>query len=362
MKSHASVKKKKKSKVPKEKSIKKKQKQEEQELKIPLLALLVFLLIFVEAKIVFRDPATLGLFARFVGFSEGQAMIGLADLPKSVEETKSLSSGLVWEKRDPGSCYPKRNSQTENFKTDATSVLVYDLDKRKILFEKSINKELPIASLTKLMTALVVIEEGKDLTDKWLTFNQDDLSVEGSKNIFRDGEEYKTESLLKALLISSSNESAQLLARSLEESDQEAEDFSQLMNEKAIKLELENTNFSNPVGLDGNNFSTARDLLKISQAIVSHENKIFGSTKLAEETIYSKKERAVKIKNTNGIISSIPDLLLSKTGHTDLAKDCMLIVKEFQQDRVLLIILGADNRDIEMTRLIDWTGKAYIFD
>ncbi|TRZ82702.1 D-alanyl-D-alanine carboxypeptidase [bacterium] len=278
---------------------------------------------------------------------------------------ENLNQAMLQERKTAENYYPRRDWSTEDFDTSASSVLVYDLNKEKVLFEKKITQNFPIASLTKLMTT-VIVSEYKDYFEDWLCFKKEDLSVEGHGNIFQENEEYRVEDLLAASLISSSNEAISLLTRSLEPAlikQGKAKSFVELMNLRAAEIGLSNTHFSNPIGFDGDNFSDTWDLLKITRALLEDNNKIFESSVLKIKTIFSRAGREVNLYNTNKLLEKISnDILISKTGHTDLAQGCMLIVKNFSQDQVVLIILGSSNRAAEMEKLINWVNKAYVFE
>jgi D-alanyl-D-alanine carboxypeptidase len=286
-------------------------------------------------------------------------------LPATAMDRRNFSRATLQERKTAENYYPRRDWSIEDFNSLASSILVYDLTRKKVLFEKSITQSLPIASLTKLMTGLIV-NEYKDYFEDWLCFEKEDLFIEGHKNFFQENEEYKIKDLLDAALISSSNEAVSLLARSLESAltnRGEVNNFVELMNFRAAEMDLFNTHFSNPIGFDENNFSTAWDLLKIASAVLKDENKTFQNSVLETKVIFSRAGRKINLYNTNKLLRKNPnDILISKTGHTDLAQGCMLIVKKFFQDEVVLIILGSSDRATEMEKLINWVNRAYSFE
>ncbi len=278
---------------------------------------------------------------------------------------RNFSRAALQEKKITENYYPRRDWSTKNFDTLASSILVYDLNREKVLFEKNIIQSFPVASLTKLMTG-IIIDEHKDYFEDWLCFEKEDLSVEGHRNLFQENEEYKVKDLLAASLISSSNEAVSLLVRSLKSvliNQGKVKNFVELMNLRAAEMGLLSTHFSNPIGFDGNNFSTTWDLLKIARALLRNDNEIFKSSALETKVIFSRAGRKVELYNTNKLLGKISnDVLISKTGYTDLAQGCMLIVKNFSQDEVVLIILDSSDRAAEMEKLINWVNKAYAFE
>ncbi len=331
-----------------------------------LLFFLIIVLLLVETRIVLDDnlfsEASLNKIAVIFRLTKNQTR----KIPSAIAVSKeNFNQAMLHERKTTENYYPRRDWSVEDPNISASSVLVYDLNQEKALFEKKITQSFPVASLTKLIAGIVV-SENKDYFRDWLSFKKEDLSVEGHRDIFQENEEYKVKDLLAASLISSSNEAVSLLARSLEsELIKQGKDgnFVELMNLKSAKIGLSDTHFSNPVGFDGDNFSSAWDLLKITRALLKENNRIFRDSVLETKSIFSRAGRKVNLYNTNKLLEkNHSDILISKTGHTDLAQGCMLIVKNFSQDQVVLIILGSLNRAIEMEKLINWTNKAYIFE
>jgi len=281
----------------------------------------------------------------------------------SLYSRKSFDQMVVLEKNKLEDSYPQRNLEIEDFTAVASSILAYDLDKEKTLFEKKPDTQFPIASLTKLMTGLL-IRENIALMDEWLEFSKSDLEVDGHKNLFKTGEKFKVDDLLAASLIASNNEATTLLARSLEnkiiDADQ-AMNFVDLMNQKAQAIGLGDTHYSNPVGFDSNNFSTSWDLVNLIKFILKAYPDFFLQTIELQKTITSQEGRGLTLTNTNYLLGEIMGIEGSKTGHTDLARDCLLLIRNFSGDRLVLIILGADNRREEMRDLINWIEQAYVF-
>ena len=214
----------------------------------------------------------------------------------------------------------------------------------KILFAKEEKTPLPIASLTKLMTALVVFEEGYDLNEKVLiskqAANQEDVPVFGN---LKEGEGLKVEELLELSLVYSSNDAAFALSEKIP-------NFVEKMNNLAKKLGMENTHFSNPTGLDSN-YSTAKDLVKLTKYILKNHPQIFEISR-----------RVPKYKLDNGIYSIFlpKEIIGGKTGYTPEAGGCLLFIfRDEKEPNIFYInlILGAQSiqgRVEEMQKLVDW--------
>lgn len=303
----------------------------------------------------------------FLGYSlKDLAIFSPKIFSSDAQESNLFSQSALVEITNPQEILPQRNWKESSFRADGVrSVIAYDLDKRRILYEKNADKKLPVASLTKLMTNLL-IRENKAKIDDWLSFSKKDLEIEGHRDIFRAGESFRKDDLITASLMSSNNEATSLLARSLkkalEKKNGKKIKFEDLMNKKAAELGMKQSHFSNPIGFDGDNFSTSWDLLKLTRFILKSYPDFFQPTLAKSKIIYSLKKRPCLLENTNRLIGEIQGVYGSKTGHTDLAKGCMLLIKKFGHDKVILIILGSNDRSATMERLINWLEKAYIFD
>ena len=138
----------------------------------------------------------------------------------------------------------------------AKAAVLYEPVTGEILYGKNEDKALPMASTTKIMTAIVVAEKCK--TDEILTIGPESVGVEGSSAYLREGDEYTVEELLYALLLQSANDAATALAFYTAGG---IEEFADMMNQKAGDLGLDNTHFTNPHGLDDDeHYTTAKDL------------------------------------------------------------------------------------------------------
>lgn len=270
---------------------------------------------------------------------------------------------IVPEKKEPKQ-KPVRNWQVEYFKTEAEAGITLLIDtqgKQKILFAKDSAKKLPIASLTKLMTADVIMEN-YDLS-KMVEISSTAVKEEGSSGDFRIGETFRMGDLIYPLLIESSNDAAVALSQMVGENH-----LIDLMNSKASEIKMNDTLFVNPTGLDSDNsagaanYSTAEDLVRLAVYLLQKNSEIPQISVLSEHNLYSPDGVFHhKIKNTNLLLSQFPEALLSKTGWTTQAQGCLLFVTKAPNDGGLIInvILGSPDRFGEMEKLIKWLNDAY---
>jgi len=241
----------------------------------------------------------------------------------------------------------------------AISVKINEVGREKILFRKNIDQPLPIASLTKLMTAVIVLENSEDdsLSKKVIVSpkaaSQEDVPVFGN---LKSGDKLSVKKLLELMLIYSSNDAAWALFEVIGQ-----EYFVEKMNQKAEILGLENTHFVNPTGLDPENllynldnldyfnYSTARDLVKLAQYILKEHPLIFEISR--KEPLYLIKDGIFDLFLTQKVIGG-------KTGYTDEAGGCILFVFKNDEGNLFInVILGtpsASARIAEMQKLIDW--------
>lgn len=265
---------------------------------------------------------------------------------------------------------PYRVRGSEDFdisKITAKSLLVADETTGRALLQKNIYTKRPIASVTKLMTALVWLELGGVL-DEIVEIESGDYR-EGSIPYFIAGEKVRARDLFYAGLIASSNSAIAALARSA--GFPEAK-FVMLMNEKARELGMDETTFVEPTGLDPKNISTARDLQILAKAVFANQE-ILRATQMREYSFSPLgKESWRKVQNTNWLLNGslnggVYKIIGGKTGHIEEG-GYNLIIKVFNQERdrdLFIIILDSediDKRFSEAAGLIRWTYKNYLWE
>jgi D-alanyl-D-alanine carboxypeptidase (penicillin-binding protein 5/6) len=250
---------------------------------------------------------------------------------------------------------PTRNFQNIAPVIKAKASMALDMKTGQILFEKNSSSRLPIASLTKLMTSLIILEN--ENLSKTMEVSKKGAQVEGSKLWLPAGEKLTVENLLYAALIHSANDAAYTLA---ENNAGEIKAFVKKMNDKALQLGLYNTKFSNPIGLDEKeNYSTAHDLALLSRKALQQDF-IRKAAAIKEMEIKSTGGKSYKLKNTNELLNSYLKVLGLKTGTTDEAGQCLIAIIENEQgNQILTIMLGSTARFQETKILADWVFRSY---
>ena len=250
---------------------------------------------------------------------------------------------------------PKAKPDFKKFNTMASQALIYDTDSGVKLLEKDIDSPKPIASLTKLMTALIIMEDHKP--SEIVTVGKlPILGLEDQKMGLVEGEEIEVGELLKALLIYSANDAANALAIYDSES---IENFSIKMNDKATKWGLTKTKFEDPSGLSPNNTSSANDLLKIA-SILSVNDTFKNITSTAYTKVSNLSGKSYDITTTNKILG-LGGVVGMKTGFTLEAGQCLITAAQRNGRRIITIVLNSPDRFQESKNMVEWSFKNYIW-
>jgi|SRR3989338_1932098 len=239
--------------------------------------------------------------------------------------------------------------------TTAKSVLVYDLTTNKAIFEKNIKEKVPIASLTKIMTAIVALENPKD-NDKYLVLKEN-LVGENTMGL-SEGEVLSLNELLYGLILHSGNDAAETIASNYSGGRTA---FIKAMNDKAESLGLKNTNFTNPSGLegDGRQYSTTQDLLVITKYALSN----FPTFSHVVSTVSyhiprTQTHKEYYLENETNLLTSYPGVKGVKTGYTPEAGFCLITYLDYGGHKIIAILLGSENRRQEMKDLLDYSLKS----
>ena len=223
------------------------------------------------------------------------------------------------------------------------NAILYNMDTEEILYEKAADEQVSIASLTKIMTALVSIENIEDL-DTQLVLTADDFGGLIEANAvtagFTKGEVVTYRDLLYGLLLPSGADAAKALARNIAGSE---ENFIKMMNEKVEKMNLKNTHFSTVIGLDDdNNYSTARELALIfKEALKNEDFKTIITTKEYTSSDGKVKFHSTIQSNAKKFEIDIPYILGGKTGTTTDAGLCLATIAKENDVNYMLVTLGA---------------------
>lgn len=220
---------------------------------------------------------------------------------------------------------------------DHTSVLLYNQTKNSHEYGKQINVTRPIASVTKLMTAMVALEYDSNLKRE-LKINS---NVGGTLPRSRS---YTRHELFSAMLVRSDNSAAETLARDYPGGRKE---FINRMNSLAFELRMPNTTFDDPTGLSANNTSTAIDIATLVSNAAQHTLIRETSTKkqIEIETYFKKKIRKLVLNNTNKpVLFEFNEIVVSKTGFTSRAGYCLALSVEKNGQKYSIVILGARDK------------------
>lgn len=231
----------------------------------------------------------------------------------------------------------------------ASSALVLDLDSGKTLYEQKAYEQKAIASLTKLMTA-VVARENFELAEI-VTISKNAAEQPPAKIWLRTGERITVENLLRATLIESANDAATALAEHLGE-----EEFVEKMNAKAIVLGLRNTHFANPIGYDDpENYGTTYDLALLSGYVL--RDPLLREIAATQRDIVTDTQQinTHHLLSTNILFNTYLDIRGLKTGSTDAAGECLAAIAQNENgNRVLAIVLDSPNRFQEAKIMLSW--------
>lgn len=237
----------------------------------------------------------------------------------------------------------------------ARSAFVYDLTSEKVLFSKNESTRLPMASLTKIMTAIIALEHKKA---------NDTYNVEGRDLVGEDsmglvaGETLSLEELLYGLILHSGNDAAEVLADNFPEGRSA---FIDNMNLKAQALGLTNTHFTNPTGLegDGQQYTTAKDLVVITRYALTNFP-LFDQVAATFDYYIppTATHQAYSLENETNLLSSYPGVKGVKTGYTPEAGLCLVTYLDYGGHQIIAVLLGSDDRRGEMKGLLDYSLKS----
>jgi D-alanyl-D-alanine carboxypeptidase (penicillin-binding protein 5/6) len=234
----------------------------------------------------------------------------------------------------------------------AKSILVYDTASDTVLAEKNSTKRFPIASLTKIMTAIIVIEN--ENLNELVTVSKRAASIGENSMMLKENEQFTRRDLLYGLILPSGNDAAEVLA---ETSTVGRENFIYLMNKKAEELGLTNTRFTNPSGLegDGNQYSSGYDLLVITRYGLSLPEfaKIVSTVEYEiEENMY---HGYYRLFNDTNLLTSYPGVKGVKTGFTNEAGMCLITFLDYNGHQIIAVLLNSENRRQEMKDVLDYS-------
>ena len=292
-----------------------------------------------------------------------------------LEFTKNNPEIFTAQVYQPDQFLPKKINhslpESENLEISAksaTSVWVGSKRRQKILFQKNASEKLPIASLTKIMTALITLKNYEP--EQELKITKQAIQQEEEKGNLKPGEVLSVKNLLHIILIESSNDAAYALAQGKivgQEEFMSEEKFIEIMNNESESIGLKNTHFINSTGINEiEHYSTSQDLVMLAKYIFRNYPEIFEISSKTSYEVFNVDGSLHHFipANTNELLSD-PEwqgkIIGSKTGWTPEAQGCLLLVSKKGDDYLINIILGSEDRFEEMKKLIDWVEKNYDF-
>ena len=237
----------------------------------------------------------------------------------------------------------------------SSSALVLDAETGEVVLDKNSDAVTPIASITKLMTAIVVLDRGLDLEQRIVISREDYDSLKGTRSRLRPGNVLTRGELLMLALMASENRAAAALARTYPGG---MEPFIAAMNAKAAALDMKESRFVDGTGLSPLNVSSARDLVKLVRA--AHEYPLIReySTKDRASVRVSAKGRPLNFANTNGLVRANHwDVGLSKTGYISEAGRCLVMRVRLASKDLIVVLLdswGRQSRIGDANRIKKW--------
>lgn len=256
------------------------------------------------------------------------------------------------------------NAENENISSDVINLksqsgIIIEADTGKVLFEKDADTKRSPASMTKIMTMLLIVEElekGNISLKDEVTISERAASMGGSQIYLEKGSTATVEELLTTIAVGSANDSAVAMAEKIGGT---VENFVVLMNKRAKELGANNTTFKNPHGLDEEGHeTTARDMALIAKEVVKHDN-IIKLSSTYETTITHKNGKSLWLVNTNSLIKFYSGLDGLKTGFTDKAGYCLTGTMKRNDMRLITVVMHAETKEDRNTDTINMMEYAY---
>ena len=249
---------------------------------------------------------------------------------------------------------PSRNWNVLDPAIRSESALIYSLSDDFAFLSYNTYKAWPAASLTKLMTAAVILEEvGKA---KKMEVTDDAVNTEGVAGGLKAGDIYIAEDLLKIMLLTSSNDAATAFEIYLGK-----DEFVKKMNKKAADLGMINTIFHDASGLSDLNETSANDMLALIKYILENHPEILGWTRIQSVTLQPLNSTANQTVYNINSLSKESDFLGGKTGTSDQAGENLVSIFSLRDKKLAVVILGSQNRAEEVRSVLTWVGDAYAF-
>nr|WP_240159552.1 D-alanyl-D-alanine carboxypeptidase family protein [Paenibacillus aceris] len=257
----------------------------------------------------------------------------------------------------PAAYAEEKKAPTVDLTPNAQSAVLMDADTGTVIAEKNKDAKLPPASITKIMTMLLIMEaidKGNIKMDEKVRVSEYAASMGGSQIFLEPGEEMTVQEMLKGIAMASGNDASVAMAEKIAGSE---ENFVQMMNERAQQLGMKNTHFSNCNGLPvANHYTTANDIAVMSRELLKHEE-ITKFTGAYQDYLRKESPTPFWLVNTNKLVRFYSGADGLKTGYTSEAKFCLSATAKRDNLRVVAVVLGEPNtktRNAEVTKLFDY--------
>lgn len=259
-------------------------------------------------------------------------------------------------------CYKTNKEQEDDLITDLKSAILIEEDSGKVLYEKNAHDRYAPASMTKIMSMILIMEEIEKGKLKWsdtLVASENAASMGGSQIFLKANEKMSVKDLFKAVAIGSANDATIVFAEKISGTEKR---FVDKMNEKVKSLGLKDTNFKNATGLDeANHYSSAYDMAFMARELIKHE-KIFSFTTIYEDYLRQNTDNKFWLVNTNKLIKTYEGADGLKTGYTKEAGYCLTATAKRNRMRLIGSIMGASEskiRNSNMMTLLDYGFNTY---
>lgn len=249
-----------------------------------------------------------------------------------------------------------------NLELNSESATILEISTNKVLYDKNMNERRAPASMTKIMTLLLVmeaIENGKISYDKKVYISENASLMGGSQVFLEAHTKSKVSELIKAVAIASANDASVALAEAVGGT---LENFVAMMNKKVKELGLKNTNFKNPHGLDeANHYTTAYDMSIIASELMKHTD-ILRFTSIYESNFLHPNGKSIWLVNTNSLMRLYSGIDGIKTGYTTDAGFCLTATKELNKMRIITVTMNAktkEDRNKDTIKLMEYAFANY---
>lgn len=242
--------------------------------------------------------------------------------------------------------------------TNSVSGVLMEANSGKIIFEKDMDKRVSIASMTKMVAQIIILEEVEKGHIKWndmVTVSKNASGMGGSQIYLEEGEKISIEDLMKGISVASGNDATVAMAEVISGTE---EKFVKKMNKKVKELGLKNTHFTNCTGLDTkDHYSSGYDMAMIARDLVVNHPEILRFSSIYEDYLRENTDKKFWLVNTNKLINFYDGADGLKTGHTDDAGYCLAATAKRNDLRLIAIVLGEKDskvRNAETISLLDY--------